>query len=173
MQIETSFTDKSLDETDRLGRRWYHWPLMIYRHVYVVVLFLAFLTIGLEVLIGSLRGPDRNPFHASLGVLVTLAVIALPVWVYRKKRRNRSVLLAKLNALKFSFTSEGISTAKKGGATSFEPWSSYSGFSQGKNIFILQRVASANRRTIPKDTLEPQDAERLRSRLLAHLPELR
>ena len=172
MEIECTFTVEALDEAARLNRRWYYWPLTVWRNLLPVLYYAAFLVIGIQFVVRNVRGETHHFQRALVGLLVVLALVVVPLWYFLRLYRKARAEVAELGPQKFTFTDTGISSIDKNGCTSFVPWSQYAGFREGKGIFFLRIARSEAYRVIPKETFAQRDAERLRSLLLTRLPEL-
>ncbi len=103
-------------------------------------------------------------------------MVAVPLlgfwWFYRRDMRKAKMMLAAINPLKLKFTETGLQTLEKNGASNFAPWSSFSGFREGRTVLLLREIDTSQYRVIPKDTISTTDLEWIRSAIRSHLPEL-
>jgi hypothetical protein len=169
MDIETAFTPQSLDEVARLNRRWHYWPLFILRSAHGIIGYVALFVIAIGGMVTAFRGSSFNATAFGAGILGACVLIAFPIWLYIRERRKVEARLKRQGPLFFSFTNEGVSLRERNGATISVPWSTYSGFQEGKLIFVLWQVGRSGFRAIPKNAATEAD---VRSILLTKLPEM-
>ncbi len=121
LEVEVSFTIEATDELAKAGRRWHYWPGFIAQNLYggaiVAVLFFG----GLSSVVKNFSGPAPNLSRAGLGLLMAIAPVLLFWWIRRRIVRKTAAALASVNPLKLSFTSEGLLTPDRSGATGFTP----------------------------------------------------
>jgi len=173
LQIETNFTTKSLGEAARQGRRWYAWPLWFVQNAYGILLVAGLLWAVVAGLIAAIHGKEHNVYRllGLAGFLIVLVGVYL--WSYWNTLKQRSLLLSKINPVRLTLSQEGITWVEPSGASSFVPWTMYSDFRDGRFVCALRTTAGGPYRSIPKDTLTEPTSERIRSVLLANLPESR
>lgn len=172
LQIECSFTSRSLDEIARFGRSWYYW-LAFYLKGSLGLIFLGALVVAFAWgFIQNLVG--HSPKQIGYATLYGLPLSAL-IWYFRHNHlcvtNERAALLARLNPLRVAFSSAGITYTDSEGRSTFAPWSAYSEFREGRYIFALRTRDSGVYYCIPKGSLPEQTSERVRCVLLANLPE--
>jgi hypothetical protein len=172
LQIECSFTSRSLDEIARFGRRWYYW-LAFYLKGSLGLIFLGALVVAFTGgFVQNLVG--HSPKQIVYATFYGLPLSAL-LWYFRHNHlrvtHERAALLARLNPIRLAFSSAGITYTDSEGHSSFVPWSAYSKFREGRYIFALRARDSGAHHCIPKDSLPEQTSEEIRCVLLANLPE--
>jgi hypothetical protein len=165
MQLEVVITAKDLDAAEKLMRRWYYWPRLIFANLYYFLL-LAVMIWGFFY---NLFRAEANMQVTLLCFLIAAAMIALWVWRYRRGSKKRQAYLDGINPIRLSIESGGITTTAKGGSSSFTPWSEYSSFRDSPRVFLLVGAKSGNNQILPKGGLSATDAERLRSLLAAQI----
>jgi hypothetical protein len=158
MQIQVSFSAKSLKEAGRMMRPWYYWPRVILRTGYFY-LFLGILIWGFFYSLISSKG------NLQTGLLcgsVAFLMILLLAWRYRRGVRTLQKYLNEANPVSLSLDNGGLSIAEKSGKSTFTPWSTISSFREGRYIFLLHLRESKDVRIIPKEGLSSPDTERVR-----------
>jgi len=172
MDFEVSYTPKSLSEADRMARRWYFWPAFVLQNLSGIGMVIFLLIGGVTLVIESLFNSTLDVPRAALGACIVTIPGGAFWWYCRREARKTSESLAAVNPLLLSFTSDGISTKEKNGATSFVPWSSFRGFREGRTVILLDETTSRNRRMIPTDSLSSSDVQSIRNLVRSHLPNL-
>jgi hypothetical protein len=119
----------------------------------------------------ALTATPTNRHDLGIGLLILAAIAALIALLHYRTQRKRAKALASLTPLTFQLESSGLKVADTKGATSFEPWSTFTDFQPKQHTIVLKRTNKITYRTIPTDTLPPHEVAQLRAILLSRLPE--
>ena len=173
MQIEVWFTTQATDEAARMTARWYSWPLLLLGNIQGVALVAALLIGGCVIFVNGVFTAKPDLLRAALGIVMVVVPVAGFRWAVRSEARKAEKELAAINPQKLTFDADGLHTVEKTGATSFVPWSSYSGFREGKAVILLCDAGPAkNYWIIPKKTVPESGVEQMRSAIREHLPQI-
>jgi hypothetical protein len=156
MQLRTEITPDELGQATLLNRTKMYWPKFFLANWYASLLLIAILWAEIARLI-----EDKPIQPASLGLLL-IPVFFLWLYWYRTQgsvRKAASQLSDTQGSA--SIDGKGISAAASTGATSFVPWSEYSGWKEGKDVFTLTTGKSF--RVFTKRGLSDAELEQLRS----------
>jgi len=173
MDVEVSFTSRSAREAERMLRKWYAWPLFLIRSIYGLAVIAALLFAGGSLFIRSLFSARIQVSGAILGLLMVLGPCAGYWWLRTREVRKVTAMLAAINPLRLTFDTNGVHTLEKNRASNFSPWSTFSGFREGRTIFLLREAQSGQHRVISKDGLSRTLSEDIKSVLASHLPEIK
>jgi len=171
MQIQTTFTPKSLTETTRHSRNWVYWPAQVLGSMRALAYLIALFVFAVDRIYKALTTTPINQHDLGVGILILAAIAALVAILYYRTQRKRAKALASLTPLTFHMESSGLKIADTHGANAFEPWSTFTDFQLKKHTIVLKRTNKKTYRTIPTDTLPPHEVAQLRAILLSHLPE--
>ena len=156
MHIRTEITPGELDEAIRLNRNRMYWPKFFLANWYSSILLIA---ISWATVVRLLDGKSLQP--------ATFGLLLIPVfflWLYwfrtQKAIRDAASQLSDTNG-SASVDGKGLSTSSSKGATSFSPWSEFSGWKEGKEVFTLNQGTTF--RVFPKRGLTEPEMEQLRS----------
>ena len=173
MQIEVWFTTQATDEAAGMTSRWYAWPLLLLGNLQGVALVAALLIGGCVIFVKGVFTARPDLSRAALGIVMVVVPVVGFRWSLRHERRKADEELAAINPQKLTFDADGLHTLEKTGASSFVPWSSFTGFREGKAVILLRDAGSAkNYRMIPKKTVPESGVEQMRSSIREHLPEI-
>ena len=156
MQLRTELTPAEIAEAMRLNRTRMYWPKVFLANWYATLLLIAILWAEIARLI------DGKPIQpGSLGLLL-IPVFLLWLYWYRSQRAVRETASRLSDAQgAASIDGKGISANSSTGATSFVPWSEYSGWKEGEDVFTLTTGKSF--RVLTKRGLSEPELEQLRS----------
>jgi hypothetical protein len=133
-----------------------YWPKVFLVNWYATLLLIVILWAEIVRLI---EGKPIQP--ASLGLLL---IPLFFLWFYWNRTqaavRNGASRLSDTQG-SASFDAKGISASTSTGATSFVPWSEYTGWKEGKDVFTLTTGKSF--RALTKRGLSETELEQLRS----------
>jgi hypothetical protein len=115
---------------------------------------------GCVVLARSLFTSTPDPLRAAIGLAMLAGPILLFWWLRHRELQRAAEGLAAINPVKLRFTAQGIETIEKSGASSFVPWSGFSGFREGRTVILTARSRSVTISDNPVRLYEPDDVVR-------------
>jgi hypothetical protein len=172
MDFVVLFTIEATNEAAQMSRGWTYWPRFVFQNFHGIVIVVALPIAGCFVLGENLitRRPDLP--KSAMGLALVAAPIMAFWWFRRRDIRTATQMLAEINPLKLSFTSDGLHTFEKNGASNFMPWSGYDGFREERQVILLREATRREYRVIPRSTVPPGDVERMTSAIRSRLPEI-
>jgi hypothetical protein len=156
MQVQTEITADELSQAISLNRPANYWPNALRAN-----------GLALAMLVGILWADIKTQMAGKHVPAVSWALLLIPVlliWFYwhRKQSAVRSAVSRPSNTPgSASVDANGISYTNSTGAPSFVPWSEYSGWKEGKDVFTLTKTKSFH--VLAKRGLNEADVEQLRS----------
>jgi hypothetical protein len=172
MQVEVGFSDKSIDEVQRIRLAWLMSAYEIANEILPVAIVFAFPVATVVNLIQQAMSPAPE-WSSAIGLLIiSLIPAGLVVWRFRRRRQKRRKKVTSAYPQTLTFNSEGIETRERSGRITFAPWQSYLGFKEGKTLFLLRLARGFTYRAIPFDLLPAETQGAVRAVLLGHLREL-
>ncbi len=156
MQVETEITEDELSQAISLNRPSNYWLNVLQANGLPIALLVGILWADIKWQMAGKHVP-----------LVSWALLLIPVlliWFYwyRKHSAVRRAVARPTNTPgSASVDANGISYTTSTGAPSFVPWSEYSGWKEGKDVFTLTKVRSFH--ILSKRGLNEADVEQLRS----------
>ncbi len=162
MQLHTEITPDELAQAMRLNRTKMYWPKVLWANWYGTLIL-----VGIEWAAIS-RLVDGKPIQPIW--LVLLLAPPFILWFYWS-RTKMAVQKAASNLSEgkgsASIDGSGLHTSSSTGATSFLPWSEFSGWKEGTDVFILTQGKSF--RAFTKRGLSDAELEQLRSILRSQI----
>jgi YcxB-like protein len=156
MQVQTQITADELSQAVSLNRPADYWLKVLRANGYAIVLLVAMLWVDIK---NQMAGK-----HVPLVSWVLLLIPVSLIWFfgYRKHSALRRAVSSPSNKPgSASIDANGINSTNSAGAPSFVPWSAYSGWKEGKDVFTLTKGESFN--VVTKRGLNEAEAEQLRS----------
>ena len=156
MQIQTEITADELKQAISLNQPSTHWLKVLQAN-----------GLAIALLAGILWADIKSQMAGKHVPLVSWALLLIPVlliWLYwyRKQSAVQSAVSKPSNTPGFaSVDANGISYTNSTGAPSFVPWTEYSGWKEGKDVFTLTKGKSFN--VLTKRGLNEAEAEQFRS----------
>lgn len=156
MQVQTEVTANELSEAISLNQPSTHWANALRANGLALALLAGILWADLKSQIAGKHVPA-----------VSWALLLIPVllfWFYWYRRQSavrRAVSRPSNTPGSASLDAKGISYTNSTGAPSFVPWSEFSGWKEGKDVFTLTKTKSFN--VLAKRGLNEADVEQLRS----------
>jgi len=156
MQISTEITPDELSQAMRLNRTKMYWPKVLLANWYGTLLLVVIIWAEIARLI------DGKPVQpSSLGLLLIPVFLIWLYWYQTQGNLRRAASQLSDTKGSASIDGKGISSASSSGATSFVPWSEYSGWKEGRDVFTLTTEKSF--RVLTKRNLSEAELEQLRS----------
>ena len=171
MEISTSYSSRSIAEMEAANRKWHYWPRMVAGNLRLIIYLVAGLFVGGQRIIKGWGAQPTNSHDTGVGFAIIAGVCGVGFLVVYLREMKQRKAIRKQGALKLNLEATGITSFDAIGGSSFEPWTSFSGFRWGKSIAVLTRPKPDAPRIIPFDSLTMDEAGSLRSTLLGHLPE--
>ncbi len=162
MQIRTEITPDELSQAIRLNRSKMYWPRVFLANWYASLLLIVIVWAEIA------RYVSGKPVQASAAGLVLIPVFFLWLYWFRTQgavRKAASELSDTQGTA--SIDGKGISAYSSTGATSFVPWSQYSGWKEGQDVFTL--TTGKTFRVLAKRGLSEGEIEQLRSTFHAQI----
>jgi hypothetical protein len=156
MQIRTELTPDELSQAMRLNRTKMYWPRVFLANWYATLLLIVVIWAAIARIIAG------KPIQLSSLGLLLIPIFFLGFYWYRTQQNVRTAA-SQLSDTQgnASVDGKGISATASTGATSFVPWSEYSGWKEGADVFTLTTGKSF--RVLTKRGLGEADLEQLRS----------
>ncbi|HYK37191.1 YcxB family protein [Alloacidobacterium sp.] len=155
MQVRTEITPDELTQAIRLNRSRMYWPKVFLANWYATLLLIVILSAeGARLIAGKPIQP------ASLGLLLIPAFLLWLYWFRTQGAVRKAALELSDTKGSASIDGKGISASFSTGATSFMPWSEYSGWKEGEEVFTLTKGKSF--RVFTKRGLDEAELEQLR-----------
>jgi hypothetical protein len=156
MQVRTEITPDELTQAMRLNRGKMYWPKVFLANWYATLLLIVIVWADIARLI------DGKPIQvASLGLLLIPAFLLWFYWFRTQGAVRKAASQLSDSNGSASIDGKGISANSSKGATSFVPWSEYSGWKEGTDVFTLTQEKSF--RVFTKRGLNEAELEQLRS----------
>jgi len=156
MQIQTEITPDELGQAMRLNRTKMYWPKFFLANWYASLLLVVIVWAEIA------RIADGKPIQpGSLGVLLIPVFLFWFYWFRTQGNVRKAASQLSDTQGSASVDGKGISSASSSGATSFVPWSEYSGWKEGRDVFTLTTDKSF--RVFTKRGLSEAELEQLRS----------
>jgi len=156
MQIRTELSPRELSQALRLNRTKMYWPKVLLANWYAGLLLIAIIWGEFERII------ERKPLQLNSLALLLIPIFFLWFYWYRTQRNLRTAASQLSDSQGYaSVDGRGISATSSTGATSFVPWSAYSGWNEGADVFTLKTEKSF--RVFSKRGLGEAELEQLRS----------
>jgi YcxB-like protein len=156
MQVQTEITADELSQAIGLNRPANYWQNVLQAN-----------GLALALLVGILWADVKRQMAGKHVPAVSWALLLIPVlliWFYWYRKHSdvrRAVSKPSNTPGSASVDANGISSTTSTGAPSFVPWSEYSGWKEGKDVFTLTKGKSFN--VVTKRGLNEADVEQLRS----------
>ena len=156
MQIDTEVTADELSQAIALNRSSAYWLNVLRAHGLPLALLFAILWVDIRARMAG------KPVPAVSWALLVIPVLLIGFYWYRKYSAVRRAVSRPSNTPgSASVDANGISYTASTGAPSFVPWSEYSGWKEGKDVFTLTKAKSFH--VLPKRGLNEAALEQLRS----------
>jgi hypothetical protein len=156
MQVQTEITADELSEAIGLNQSSTHWLNTLRANGYAVALLVGILWADIKRQMAGKHVP------AISWALLLIPVLLIWFYWYRKNSAVRRAVSRPSNTPgTASVDANGISYTNSTGAPSFVPWSEYSGWKEGKDVFTLTKTKSFH--VLAKRGLNEADIEQLRS----------
>lgn len=156
MQVQTEITADELTEAISLNQPSTHWLNVLQANGLAAALLVGILWVDTKNRVAGKHVPPVS------WVLLLVPVLLIGFYWYRKHSGVRRAVSKPSNTPgTASVDASGISSTTSTGAPSFVPWSEYSGWKEGKEVFTLTKAKSFH--VLPKRGLNEAEAEQLRS----------
>ncbi len=156
VEIHTEITASELSQAIGLNQPSTHWRKTFQANGLASALLVGILWADVK---SQIAGKHVPPISWAL-----LLVPALLFWFYWYRKHSavrRAVTRPSNTPGSATVDANGISYTNSTGAPSFVPWSEYSGWKEGKDVFTLTKAKSCH--VLPKRGLNEAEAEQLRS----------
>ncbi|MBW4040470.1 MAG: YcxB family protein [Acidobacteria bacterium] len=160
--LSTELTPDEVRQGTRLNRGYVYWFNLFRAYWYSTVLLVVILWANIARVV---NGQRLQP--ASVCLVLIPSFFLWFVWNRRSSAVRKTA--TQLSDAQASATADakGINTKTSTGATSFVPWSDYSAWREGNDVFAL--VTARNSRILSKRGLGEADLEQLRSFFRMHI----
>jgi hypothetical protein len=156
VQIHTEITADELSQAIALNQPSTHWLKDLRANGFAIALLVGILWADIK---GQMAGKHVPPVSWAL---LSIPVLLIGFYWYRKHSAVRRAVSKPSNAPgAASVDANGISYTGSTGVPNFVPWSEYSGWKEGKDVFTLTKAKSFH--ILPKRGLSEAEAEQLRS----------
>ena len=156
VQIHTEITADELSQAVGLNQPSSHWLKVLQANGLAVALLVGILWAEIKSLMAGKHVPP-----VSWALLLIPALLIWFYWFRKHSAVRRAVSKPSNTPGTASVDANGISYTTSTGAPSFVPWSEYSGWKEGKDVFTLTKAKSFH--VLPKRGLNEAEAEQLRS----------
>jgi hypothetical protein len=132
MQLQSTLTSAQIHEAARLARPRYFWLRFFAYSWYSTALCVVAVYTAADALLRH----KPIPWDATGGALA-FALLFYGLRWSRWKRRLSRVAAIRSRAASISLDPDGIRTRQESGATTFVPWTGFTKWSEGRNVFLL------------------------------------
>jgi len=132
MQLQSTLTSAQVQEAARLARPRFFWLRFFAYSWYSTALCVVVLYTDVNALL------QHKPIHwDATGTLLGLALLFYGLRYSRWRARLAKVASTRTRNTSISLDTDGVRTRQESGATTFVPWTSFTKWSEGKNVFLL------------------------------------
>jgi hypothetical protein len=156
MQVHTEVTADELSQAISLNRPSKYWLNALRVNGYAIVMLVVILWVDIK---NQMAG-KHVPLVSWVLLLIPVSLICL-YWYRKHSAVRRAVSKPGNTPGSASVDANGISSTNSAGAPSFVPWSAFSGWKEGKDVFTLTKGKSFN--VVTKRGLSEAEVEQLRS----------
>jgi hypothetical protein len=160
MQFNTAQTPGEVAEARRLLGNRSGWRLL---RVNLYATILAAFALGLLIYAAAER---RRPDWAGVGVLLALAAFRFGIsWSKRTVQEKKAFAASGLTGGTVSLDHTGVKTQLMDGTSTFQPWSAFTTYKLGEQVFLLRGKTAMVVGAMPENS-----REMLRGTLASYLP---
>jgi len=156
MQVQTEITADELSQAISLNRPSNYWLGVLRINGYAVAMIVAILWVDIK---NQMAGKHVPPVSWAL-LLIPVSLICF-FWYRRHSAVRRAVSKPSNTPGSASIDANGITSTNSAGAPSFVPWSAFSGWKEGKDVFTQTKGKSFN--VVTKRGLNEAEVDQLRS----------
>jgi YcxB-like protein len=134
MQIQSTLTSAQIQEAARLARPRHFWLRFFAYSWYSTALCVVVLYADARAYLAH----KPVPWNSTAGLLA-FAGILYALRYSRWRNRLSKAVAARTGTASISLDTDGIRTRQQSGTTTFVPWSGFTKWSEGRNVFLLTR----------------------------------
>ena len=163
MNIATSLSPDELREAIKLNRNWKYWGRLFLANWYMTILLIVIVAANIARVIHG------QPLTVE-GVMIVLIPLGFLAFTWARMQRTIEKSAEQLSdaGANASIGADGIHVSASSGATSFTPWSVYSSWREGSEVFTLNRPQGGYT-VLPKRELAEADLQQLRELFRTHI----
>jgi len=135
MQLQSTLTSAQVQEAARLARPRHFWLRFFAYSWYATALCVVALYTGADALFRH----KPIPWDTAAGVFAFALLLYGIRWSRWKRRLSKVAARRSQSAASISLDPDGMRTRQESGAATFVPWTGFTKWSEGKNIFLLTR----------------------------------
>lgn len=161
VQIHTEITADELSQAISLNRPTTYWLKVLRANGLAIAMIVGIVWADIHI---RIAGKHIPPVRFVLLLIVLLLIPVSLIWLYWYREQSavrRAVSRPSNTPESASVDANGIRTSTSTGATSFVPWSEFSGWKEGKDVFTLTKGKSFD--VLTKRGLNEAEVEQLRS----------